>query len=273
MPSPSERLEILSNLNLLAVNDVSDLWKEASMLDIDSPSFRSVMTQAVPEMISPYESMAGELAARWYEDSAPELPYRATPAALSPTEQLAASTRWALGAAGDAALSRLAGFAQRAIFGAARETVLTNSQAESGSTWARHASGTACAFCRMMATRGDVYASKAAAISVVGRGREMSLADRKIRAAGGERRQGGQFAAGGIKTRGSQKRGDKYHDKCHCIAVEVRPGQRYTPPSYVDEWNEEYKAAVLATPGVGEFGAIDLSAVLAHMRSAGTATR
>ena len=273
MPSLDERREILANLNLLAVQDITDLWRDASMLDIDSTSFRSVIKRGVPELVAPYESTAGELTALWYGESAPELSYRAVPAALAPVEQLSTSASWALYASGEQALMRLAGTAQRAIFNASRETILGNSNAEAGSTWARHASGTACAFCRMMATRGDVYASEASAVSVVGRGKEMSLADRKIRAAGGERRKGGQFAAGGIKMRGTRKAGQKYHDKCHCIAVEVRPGRSYTPPPYVEKWNEEYKAAVLATEKVGEFGAIDAKAVLAHMRASENAAK
>ena len=268
MLSPSERRELLASLNLLAAQDISDLWRDASMLDLDSPSFRNVMVQAVPELVEPYAITAADLAAVWYEDSAPELAYRAFAAPPAPTDQIAASTRWALSASGEAALSRMIGTAQRAVFAASRDTVVGNSGAEPGSTWARHASGTACAFCRMMATRGDVYASEAAAVSVVGRGKEMSLSDRRIRAAGGERRKSGQFAAGGVKTRGTQKMGDKYHDRCHCLAVEVRPGRSYEPPPYVEAWEKQYKDAVKGTDGTGEFGAIDIKAVTAHMRAA-----
>lgn len=259
MPSLDERREILEHLNLLAVQDITDLWRNASMLDLDSPSFRGVIARGVPELIAPYESTAGELTALWYEESAPELAFRATPAALTPGEQLATSTRWALGAAGDVALTRIAGFTQRAIFNASRETIIGNHRREPGSTWARHASSNACAFCKMMATRGAVYSTKEAARYV---GAERWEAKRNYKG----QKVGHDIGRAG-RVRGTQPAGEKYHDKCFCTAIEVRPGHSYEPPPYVEKWNEEYIAAVRATDGVGEFGAIDTKAVLAHMRA------
>ena len=37
--------------------------------------------------------------------------------------------------------------------------------------------------------------------------------------------------------------GNRYHDHCHCMAVVVRPGQTYTPPPYVAQWDDDYKEA------------------------------
>lgn len=265
MPSPSERLEILERINLLVVQDVSEVWKQLAAADLTSVRFQAAMVQAVPETIQPYESMTGELAARWYEESAPELPYRATPAALTPTEQIATSTRWALGAAGDVALTRIAGFAQRVVFNAARETIIGNHRWEPGSKWARHASSNACAFCRMMATRGAVYSTKAAA-RYVGSERWEPKRNYKGQKVGHDVGRVGRI-------RGSQSAGEKYHDHCFCTAIEVRPGHSYEPPPYVEEWQEEYIAATRATDKVGEYGAIDPKAVLSHMREFGTASR
>ncbi|KXF56150.1 hypothetical protein AXA44_02645 [Rhodococcus sp. SC4] len=241
---PSERLETLDQLNTLAVRDLTEVWRGASSLD--PPAFREYITAAVPDVVDPYAAASGDLGAAWYAESAPDLDYHPSAFGMPPAEKLAGSTSWALGASGDLALGRLAGVLQRAVFDANRETVIQNSRQESGSTWARHASGTACAFCRMMATRGAVYASQAAAVSVVGRG---------------------------PSTRGSQPMGHRYHDRCRCTAVEVRPGQQYIPPGYVEQWEQEYINAVRATSGAGKYGAIDEKAVLAHMRASAAAAR
>ncbi|WP_462052401.1 ADP-ribosyltransferase [Rhodococcus sp. RS1C4] len=57
-------------------------------------------------------------------------------------------------------------------------------------------------------------------------------------------------------------RRDQYYDHCRCTAVAVRPGQVYTPPDYVDQWEEQYQQAVRAT---ADGGPIDTGAVLAKM--------
>jgi hypothetical protein len=42
----------------------------------------------------------------------------------------------------------------------------------------------------------------------------------------------------------SEKSGSfKAHDKCHCVAVEVRPGTSYEPPDYISDWDEQYTQA------------------------------
>lgn len=235
MPPLSDQREILENLNLLAVRDVNDLWRGATAMDLSSNEFRETIVTATPEVLTPYASTAADLSAQWYDDAAPELPYRAAPAAIAATEQIAASTSWALYATGQLALGRLAGLAQRTIFNANRATIIDNAKRETGATWARHASATACAFCRMLATRGAVYSSKGASVSADGGGR--------------------------------------YHDHCHCMAVMVRPGATYEPPAYVEEWEKEYRDAVGATPKLGDHGAIDTKAVLAHMRAGETSSK
>jgi hypothetical protein len=53
--------------------------------------------------------------------------------------------------------------------------------------------------------------------------------------------------------------------------VPVPFGQTYDPPDYVHRWQQDYIAAVKATKAAGktkgEYGAIDVKAVLAHMRA------
>lgn len=267
MPDPNERRQILEHLHTLAVEDVVKLWRSVSGMDLESVAFRALIVEAYPEIAAQWASVASELAVAWYDESGPGLEYRAVPAAPAPTPQLVSSAQWALGATGEAALDRFAGSLQRVVWAGARDTIVQNAESEQGSRWARYASATACAFCRVMATRGGVYASKEAAETVVGRGKEMSLSERRARARG-ESRISGRFIAGGVRTRreDGRKLGDKYHDRCRCIAVEVRPGGSYEPPSYVERWEKQYIDATRATTGQGD--AIDLNAVLAHMRSA-----
>lgn len=262
--SPAERQYILGQIGQAAAADLDTLWARAAALaDID---FAAYIIEAFPALVDPYAALATEAATVWYEDSPSETDYVPRPGPLPEAEQLLSSAAWALGASGIKGRDRLQGTMQRAVYDSARLTILTNIEDEgNGARWARHASSNACAFCAMMATRGAVYASKAAAETVVGRGKEMSLADRRARAAG-QTRVNNRMAAGGVRARGTQKLGDKYHDHCHCIAVEVRPGDSYEPPDYVDQWNEAYIKASREAPKTGEYGALDPKAILAHMR-------
>lgn len=252
-----ERQQILDQLSTLAMQDIERYWRGIS--DSVDAEFRAIVAEAFPELLAPYSAAAAELGAEWYAESAPGLPYQPT-SFLPATEGLAQSTAWALSATGEAALPRLAGITQRQVFQANRETIIGNSNRETGSTWARVARPGACAFCAMLATRSDVYASRAAALTVVGRGKDVSTNFR----ADGSKKSGGQ--AKGVKTRGGQKVGDKFHDNCHCQAKEVRPGQSYSPPDYVQKWQDAYTQATRETEKVGKYGALDPTAILAHMR-------
>lgn len=129
-------------------------------------------------------------------------------------------------------ISRLAGATQRYVTGAARDTVTQNATAE-GVRWARHAQPEACAFCRLLATRGPDYLTKESA-SIVG-------------------------ASG--RVRGSRKKGESYHDDCACVPVPVRAGDAYQPPEYVGNWTAQYEAAYEAAGG-------NYKKILAAMRAA-----
>lgn len=230
------------------------MWQAAS--DLDSGSFSALITEAFPEVVAPYVAAASEMSAAWFESSAPELDYTALTTSL-PEERLEESVRWALGGEGEKGLARLEGSAQRAVFDGARETTMLNAELEPGTRWAREARADACAFCRMMSTRGAVYRTERDALRVSGRSADLTLSDRRMRAGGLAttdellRRRMGQTTyvrgkrKGQKKTRaqrGKQALGDKYHDHCYCIAVEVRTGY-YEPPEYAMEWENEYLKA------------------------------
>ncbi|MFV8173401.1 hypothetical protein [Mycolicibacterium peregrinum] len=141
----------------LATADLQTLWSQADRLaDIE---FATFVTQAFPELVDPYVEMAGMLAANWFEESLPASRYIATTAPMPEAQMLTKSAEWALGASGDAGRDRLEGTLQRAVFNGARDTTMLNVE-RTDSKWARYASATACAFCRLMATRGAAYNSK-----------------------------------------------------------------------------------------------------------------
>lgn len=253
---------------------------------LDQGELLAFITDAYPEAVAPFLSAAAALTAQWYDEQPTISTYTAAPAELAPAAQLAVSGRWAM--LQTTPLDALTGSAARALFNASRDTVLANVAAEPGARWARHASANACSFCRLMATRGAVYTSEASATKVTGRGANLERSDRRAIAAGqmsrdealqrrsvyrsqrlatkagknvGDSRIGAQ--------RGARALGEKYHDRCHCIAVMVRPGDSYQPPAYVEQWERDYLDAVDATRAAGQtkgkYGAIDLTAVIRHM--------
>ena len=263
--SVEELQELLADVSTLGQRDLTAVWRQAEGLD--SQALRQYFMSATPDIVEQYATVSGLASAEFYDAQLPDSPFRAVPAAPPPLAQVEGSTSWALSALYrdtlTSPLTLFSGSLQRMIFQTSRETIVGSVRMEPGATYARYASANACSFCRMLATRGAVYSTKGSA-GLVG-------ADRwEIKRNGKGQKVGGSIgrtasARGNEKT--GQKSGDKFHDNCRCMAVCVRPGQSYEPPDYVNKWEQDYIAAVKATPGTGEYGAIDTKAVLNHMRS------
>lgn len=259
--TPRERQRILTEVARLAGVALDSLWNQVSSLsDVD---FAAYLVAAFPDLVDPYAALAAELATDWYDQSPSTTRYVAQAGPLPIQEQLTASAQWALGAKGTNALERLSGVMQRAVYDGARDTIAYNVDHEPGSKWARHASANACAFCALMASRGEVFGSKTSATRVVGRGKAISLNFNPD----GSRKSGGQGK--GVKTRGTRKLGEKWHDHCHCVAVEIRPGSTYKPAPYVERWKQSYKDAFAAVPDGTAYDDQNsiLKAVLSNMRT------
>jgi hypothetical protein len=158
--SPEERKFLLSQVNRLAERDLNSLWTRAA--ELPNVDFAAFVIRAFPVIADPFVEIAGQLAATWFELSAPASPYVAVVAPPIPEEKLLSSARWALGASGDAGRDRLEGTLQRAVFDGSRNTTILNVE-RTRSKWARHASANACAFCRLMSIRGAVYNSQTTA--------------------------------------------------------------------------------------------------------------
>ncbi|KZM68470.1 hypothetical protein [Nocardia terpenica] len=205
----SELRSVLNDMTVVMAGELGELFDRAA--EADPVALRALVVEAYPEIVTPWAVTAAEASALWYEQLAPELDYTAVPAAPAPVEQLQGSAAWAT--TQDKALELLIGSAQRTIFGASRDTVAGAAERERGAVWARTASPSACPWCRMLATRGAVYSG------------------RLVRERSGD--------TGRLVT----EKGKRYHDNCRCLAIAIRPGRSYEPPSYMQRWEEEYREA------------------------------
>lgn len=207
---------------------------------------------AYPNTVYPFMGAASNVSAQWYSQLAPHLNFAAERAPLPPVEMLQANARWALKTADTAVKTAepqlktaepqlktadpaeaIKGTTERHVYNASRDTIKHNASREHV-RYARQASETACAFCRMLATRQTLYMTEQSAIRVTG-GRSGT-------------------------PRGTRKLGDKFHDDCHCTFVPIRPGMTYVPPDYVEDWKREYDSAIDAEGNHG------LKAIINHMR-------
>lgn len=159
--SAPERRYLLQQAVRLAEAELAELWRQAERLS--TVEFFQYIVGTYPVVVDPYIDMAANLAATWFEDSDPRSTYRAVMATPPPVEKLQANARWALTSPGQQGLSDLNGSLNRSVFDGARETTLINVE-RTDSKWAVHARATACPWCRMMATRGNVYKTSANAL-------------------------------------------------------------------------------------------------------------
>ena len=264
MATPAEQYTLMQELMRLAGADLDELWR----LAVQSGDPFAFVLDAYPELAAQYAAIAADMSAIWYEEAAPELNYVPVPAPLPDLEVYRENAAWALGSGDglddpEAARAKLLGAMQRAVWDADRETMVQNAEAEGGARWVREAGPSACPFCKMLSTRavttGTYYSSREAAETVVGRGKDMSLAERRARARG-EERISGRFIAKGRRPRGSRALGKSYHDHCDCRVIGIRPGREYEPPEHVLKFEQEYIEASRMAPGSGAGNVKDIMA-------------
>lgn len=200
----------------LATADLNRWWSQVSGW---SPDALVVAMEAfTADLVAAYGDVAALIAADWYDDlreraDAPGR-FRAPMAGPAPQEQAAAVARWAAGPLYSAqpdparALNLLAGGVQRLVLQPARATISSAAGRDpSRPRWARvPGRPRPCAFCRMLASRGAVYHSQAA-------------------------------AGGSLMTR--------YHSKCGCTPTPVWTGQRepYDVDALLQEYNNARSVA------------------------------
>lgn len=192
---------------------------------------------AAQAVIEQYGETSASLAADFYEtqrDAAGVVsPFRAELAPPPPREQSSASLRWAsrdvwprdgqtltLGARLDDAQGLGESVAQKLVADQGRETVRRAVRADRDAVaYARAAALGACSFCKLMSSRGAVYATA----DTAGR-----VAD--------ERFTGDASVV-------------KFHDNCHCAIIPVFRGQRFELSSHAAEWDRLYQEYAAGHPG------------------------
>lgn len=171
---------------------IADLNEALSFVAEESPvNQRNSLIQLLPDVVTPYVTAAGDLAATWYEDlrsAAVGGSFYATADAAVSTAQISALVRYGVkplfGQSSSTVLSLMGGGLQKLVAGAGRSTIDTNIARDRVRVgYARVPQAGCCAFCGLLASRGAVYGS--------------------ARAAG---------------------EGKKYHNFCRCVAVPVFEG-------------------------------------------------
>ena len=189
-----------------------DVGKLVAVLAAQTPADAlAIVTDAYPQLVTPYLAAAGDLSATWYEDQAPDVDFIAEPAELPAVEQLAINGRYALTTKNPTGV--LQGAGRRQLFQAHRDTIMTNAERE-GVGWTREARPGACGFCRMMSTR----------VLTEGFGGAPGL-----------------YLSAETADQTAHTADAEGHDHCRCISVPVRPGQPYTVPGYVADWLDDYE--------------------------------
>ena len=262
-PTPAERQRLFVRLAALSEQELARIWRKLNLTKPDR--LAGPLAEILAALIEKYGTAGASLAADWYDEARDAAgaagSFTALPALPPDPERVQVLSRWGIGPLfganpdGAAALSLLAGGLQRQVLKMPRATTEGSATLDpAGPTFARHASANACAFCRMLASRGAVYTSAEAAERVGGRGTDLSTNIGRTR---GRRAQG-------IRARGTQRLGDKYHDHCHCVSVPVWPGQSFEEAPYVKQWREQYSEALDTSKG--SHGAIDVNKTLANWR-------
>lgn len=230
-----EYRRLLREINRLAQTDLVGLWSLLDQGDKDL-LFRGLQ-EGVPEIVAAYRSLAADVSTDFYalQNLQPSRTAVVQASALN-MEQLEESLRWAVYSTSPEILGLVSGIVQKQVVDGSR-AVGMRSLADSGRRWVRAAHPSACAFCRMLATRGldghGGYSSKAAASSV----------------GGGARR---------AKKGRARPVGGKFHANCMCVPVLA---DAYQIPDYVSEWEQEYKDAFTAAGGG------NTKAILSEMRA------
>lgn len=250
----------MAQLRALADSDIRGLLVAADGLDMDGKKL--LVAQALPELVMPYSTAAGELAGVMFEDLRAEAArrgvfYAETSTVVPSPARAAAVAGWAT--AGDAVtdaqiFSALSSAVGEWVVASSMDTIASNSARELIG-YQRMPRPGACAFCQMLGSRSDLYGSEDAATRVVGVGSDHTGYDEN-----GKRLVGG--IGGGIKPRGKRQIGEKFHNDCYCVAVPVywETEMGSLAASTQESLEKKYKAAVEAA------GTRDTKKVLAAWR-------
>ena len=232
----------------------------AELEDVNPLLLRDRLLEAFPSVIAPYMTAAGDLSAAWYEEMRAESVGGAFAASTSvevAPESVESLVRYSVTplfqGSSSTVLALLAGGMQRLISNGARDTIydnVMNDRVRVG--YARIPRPGCCAFCGLLASRGAAYNTAASAGNVVGAGVDASVTAGKV---------GGQGK--GVKARGSQALGRKFHDFCQCIAMPVFVGD-----TFHKDVESKYQKLYDESFDLNEGGSISAKETLANWRQA-----
>lgn len=245
MASLAEQQAYREDVQAVATIAIADLVTE-----IGNPATQPATTAAslirdtVPLIVAEYGPQAASAAADYYDEvRASTIGLAATTYATTlipdaPDDVVQDALSWALAPLFDPSLNpddtlgRTAGQLEKLVRAHARKTTFLNAaQDPIGTRYARVAQPDACAFCRLLATRGADYRSAESALTAVG---EIDPRDpwRQDKLRG---------------PRGTQQIGESFHDNCRCDVIAVFPGETHEYAPQVSEWQEQYETAARAT--------------------------
>jgi hypothetical protein len=204
---------------------------------------KAILFAAFPEVFNPYAAASSAVSASFYEEVRDFAGVKGSFAAE--TLDTVEADRWgALVGAGtqprmleqgasNLMFQFLSGGLTSILSTMAADTIYGNAQKDPVKTgFQRIPKPGCCGFCGMLASRGAVYSSEAAAGGVVGRGVPVHRTQGK---------RGGQGK--GIKARGSQSVGQAFHDHCKCRAVQVYEGNSVELQKGADKYFDSYAVA------------------------------
>lgn len=259
----------LTALRALAAADLASVV--ALIRNMDVGDARELLKEAIPDLMDPFMGAASDLGAvlldELYAQAGRRPPVGIPEAPLLDRGRVDRLSRWAVTPMVDESLdstvlSRLSGAATKMIFESANLTTIDGvTRHESGQRiyFQRIPRANACAFCQLLASRpmSMAYRSEQTAGAVVGRGSTRTGVD-----AFGNRLSGG--VGGGIRTRGSQDIGEKYHDACRCVSVPANLGGPVSEA--VRETRKRYEDMYAEVASENSSGARDLTATLKKWR-------
>jgi hypothetical protein len=262
----------LDQLSTAALADLNALMVSLSGESPDRQ--RAVLFEAFPEVFNPYAAAASSVSATFYEEVRSLSNVDGDPAS---TLDRVDSDRWgslvgwgtqgSMFERGGAALvySLLSGGLTAIMREMASDTIIGNGQLERVQVgYQRVPSPGCCAFCHMVASKGDLFKSAEDAERVIGRGMPIP----KVKRRGGQAR--------GIRPRGSRAIGESYHDHCKCKGVpvfednyaEMQDGANNYLDAYAEARNKVYEQR--KADGYKGYGdqATSQKMILAEMRQA-----
>ena len=210
---------VLDYINSLTQQQLVNLWNALTAAGV-AGAFAELLLEGVAQIIRENRGLAVDAATVFYEDTqgVPVVDKHVEAAREVNMDKVRGSVQWALSADGEAALDRLAGFAQRQVYDGARDYATAAIEASYDGGWYRMAMPDACEFCKLLATRAlyewGPYGSAESAIRV-GVGAHTHVKDKS-------------------------RVGDLYHDHCRCIPIKAT---EFKPNEDVEEWGRMYQAA------------------------------